>query len=82
MATYCRSTKRDKTITTIPSKIVNTSVTWRAMSEMTRRRIKRSVLIDISSIKFLTAEETIELQKLSPIKSYISQTLELEKFNN
>ena len=74
----------DKTITTIPtSKIVNTSVkNWRAMSEYGGRRIKRSILIDISSIKFLTAEETIELQKLSPIKSYIlEKNEELEEFN-
>ena len=74
----------DKTITTIPtSKIVNTSVkNWRAMSEYGGRRIKRSILIDISSIKFLTAEETVELQKLSPIKSYISEkNEELEEFN-
>ena len=67
----------DKTITTIPtSKIVNTSVkNWRAMSEYGGRRIKRSILIDISSIKFLTAEETVELQKLSPIKRYISEKI-------
>ena len=74
----------DKTITTIPtSKIVNTSVkNWRAMSEYGGRRIKRSILIDISSIKFLTAEETTELQELSPIRSYIAdKNKELEEFN-
>jgi len=74
----------DKTITTIPtSKIVNTSVkNWRAMSDYGGRRIKRSILIDISSIKFLTEEETAELQKLSPINSYISEkNKELEEFN-
>src|SRR6056300_928527 len=45
----------DKTITTIPtSKIVTTSVkNWRGMSEYGGRRIKRSVSIDISSIKFM-----------------------------
>ena len=52
------------------------------MSEYGGRRIKRSILIDISSIKFLTTEETVELQKLSPIKGYISEkNLELEEFN-
>ena len=74
----------DKTITTIPtSKIVNTSVkNWRAMSDYGGRRIKRSILIDISSIKFLTEAETAELQKLSPINSYISEkNKELEEFN-
>jgi miniconductance mechanosensitive channel len=74
----------DKTITTIPtSKIVNTSVkNWRAMSDYGGRRIKRSILIDISSIKFLTSKETEDLQKLSPINSYISEkNKELEEFN-
>ena len=52
------------------------------MSEYGGRRIKRSILIDISSIKFLTAEETAELQELSPIRSYIAdKNKELEEFN-
>ncbi len=74
----------DKTITTIPtSKIVNTSVkNWRAMSEYGGRRIKRSLLIDISSIKFLTAKEISELEKLAPLKNYISfKNNELSEFN-
>ena len=74
----------DKTITTIPtSKIVNTSVkNWRAMSEYGGRRIKRSLLIDISSIKFLTVKEISELEKLAPLKDYISfKNNELSKFN-
>ena len=74
----------DKTITTIPtSKIVNTSVkNWRAMSEYGGRRIKRSLLIDISSIKFLTAKEISELKKLAPLKDYISfKNNELSEFN-
>ena len=74
----------DKTITTIPtSKIVNTSVkNWRAMSEYGGRRIKRALLIDISSIKFLTAKEISELEKLAPLKDYISfKNNELSEFN-
>ena len=74
----------DKTITTIPtSKIVNTSVkNWRAMSEYGGRRIKRSLLIDISSIKFLTPKEISELEKLAPLKDYISfKNNELYEFN-
>ena len=75
----------DKTITTIPtSKIVNTSVkNWRAMSEYGGRRIKRSLLIDISSIKFLTPKEISELEKLAPLKDYISfKNSELSEFNS
>ena len=49
----------DKTITTIPtSKIVTTSVkNWRGMSEYGGRRIKRSVSIDISSVKFMEQKD-------------------------
>lgn len=75
----------DKTITTIPtSKIVNTSVkNWRAMSEYGGRRIKRSLLIDISSIKFLNKTELEELEKIAPLKKYITSKIEeVEKFNN
>ena len=75
----------DKTITTIPtSKIVNTSVkNWRAMSEYGGRRIKRSILIDISSIKFLNKTELEELEKIAPLKKYITSKIEeVDKFNN
>ncbi len=75
----------DKTITTIPtSKIVNTSVkNWRAMSEYGGRRIKRSLLIDISSIKFLNKTELEELEKIAPLKKYITSKIEeIDKFNN
>jgi miniconductance mechanosensitive channel len=75
----------DKTITTIPtSKIVNTSVkNWRAMSEYGGRRIKRSLLIDISSIKFLNKTELEELEKIAPLKKYITSKIEeVDRFNN
>ncbi|MDA9017586.1 mechanosensitive ion channel family protein, partial [Acidimicrobiia bacterium] len=49
----------DKTITTIPtSKIVTTSVkNWRGMSEYGGRRIKRSISIDISSVRFMEQKD-------------------------
>ena len=75
----------DKTITTIPtSKIVNTSVkNWRAMSEYGGRRIKRSLLIDISSIKFLNKNEIEELMKLAPLKKYITSKIEeVDQYNS
>ena len=75
----------DKTITTIPtSKIVNTSVkNWRAMSEYGGRRIKRSLLIDISSIKFLNKSEIEELMKLAPLKKYITSKIEeVDQYNS
>ena len=75
----------DKTITTIPtSKIVNTSVkNWRAMSEYGGRRIKRSLLIDNSSIKFLNKNEIEELVKLAPLKKYITSKIEeVDQYNS
>ena len=74
----------DKTITTIPtSKIVNTSVkNWRAMSEYGGRRIKRSINIDISSIKFLSESELANLELLPPLKNYLhSKKEELNEYN-
>ena len=49
----------DNTITTIPTyKLVSDSfINWRGMSESDGRRIKRSLLIKPSSIKFLDDEE-------------------------
>ncbi len=74
----------DKTVTTIPtSKIVSSSVkNWRGMSEYGGRRIKRSIAIDISSVKFLSQAEILELEKLAPLKNYIAQKkIELEEYN-
>ena len=56
----------DKTITTIPtSKIVTSSVkNWRGMSDYGGRRIMRSILIDISSVRFMEDKDIEKLQKL------------------
>ena len=49
----------DKTITTIPTyKLISDSFkNWRGMTQAGGRRIKRSVNIDVSSIRFLTPAE-------------------------
>ncbi len=74
----------DKTITTIPtSKIVTTSVkNWRGMSEYGGRRIKRSVSIDISSIKFMEDKDIDKLIEMPLISRYLSEKiLDIEKYN-
>ena len=74
----------DKTITTIPtSKIVTTSVkNWRGMSEYGGRRIKRSVSIDISSIKFMEDKDIDKLKEMPLISRYLSEKiLDIEKYN-
>ena len=74
----------DKTITTIPtSKIVTTSVkNWRGMSEYGGRRIKRSVSIDISSVKFMEQKDINKLMEIPSVNKYLSEKIEdIDKFN-
>mgnify|MGYP000468504893 FL=1 len=74
----------DKTITSIPTyKLVSDSfINWRGMSESGGRRIKRSILIKVSSIKFLNDEKLTELKEIERISSYITQRKEdIEKDN-
>ena len=74
----------DKTITSIPTyKLVSDSfINWRGMSESGGRRIKRSILIKVSSIKFLNEEKLTELKEIERISSYITQRKEdIEKDN-
>lgn len=63
----------DKTYTTIPtySLISDSFKNWRGMSESGGRRIKRSIYIKQSSIKFLSAEDLERLKKIELVKNYI-----------
>jgi len=65
----------DKTIVTIPThKLVSESVkNWRGMSEAGGRRIKRSLFIDISTIRFLSDEEVSDFRRLSLLVNYIDR---------
>ncbi len=74
----------DKTIATIPTyAMVSESFTnWRGMEESGGRRIKRSINIDMSSVKFCTPEMIEKFKKIHRLKTYISEKLEeLEWFN-
>ena len=63
----------DKTITTIPtySLISDSFQNWRGMQESGGRRIKRSIYIKQSTIKFLSPEELVRLKKIQSLTSYI-----------
>jgi miniconductance mechanosensitive channel len=65
----------DNTIVTVPTqKLINESFkNWRGMSESGGRRIKRSINIDVSSIRFLTEEEIERFNRFEPLRDYISQ---------
>ena len=63
----------DKTITTIPThKLISDSFkNWRGMSESGGRRIKRSIHIDVSSIRFQTDDEIEHFRRFALLKDYI-----------
>ena len=64
----------DKTITTIPAHALVSDAfkNWRGMSESGGRRIKRSVHLDLSSVRFLKESEINELEKIDLLKEYFS----------
>ena len=75
----------DNTITTIPTyKLVSDSfVNWRGMDESDGRRIKRSLLIKPSSIRFLNNEEIESLKKIHLLSDYINKVgKEINSFNS
>jgi len=65
----------DKTITTIPThRLIDGSFkNWRGMSLSGGRRIKRSVSIDLQSVRFLTDEEISRFEGWSLLKDYIHE---------
>ena len=74
----------DKTITTVPTyKLISESFkNWRGMQESGGRRIKRSLLIDQSSIRFLETAERDRLCRIALIDDYLEQKRgELEEYN-
>ena len=74
----------DKTITTIPTYafISDSFKNWRGMSESGGRRIKRSINIKISSIKFCTSELLKKLSHIELINGYIVDTIKkIDEYN-
>jgi miniconductance mechanosensitive channel len=74
----------DNTITTIPTyKMVSDSfVNWRGMSESGGRRIKRAILVRVSSIAFVDENHLEELEKIERIATFIKQRKEEIKAEN
>jgi len=74
----------DKTISTVPtSKLVSEPVkNWRGMSDTGGRRIKRSIYLDQTSIRFLDEQLLTRLKHIELISDYIQdKTREIEKYN-
>lgn len=74
----------DNTFTTIPTYalISDSFQNWRGMQESGGRRIKRSIFIKQSSIKYLTPEKMEVLKKIQLVKNYIEhRQLEIDRHN-
>lgn len=74
----------DKTITTIPPYLLvsDSFQNWRGMQESGGRRIKRSINIDMNSVKFCTADMLEKYRKIQLLTSYIHQTEDVIKEYN
>jgi len=74
----------DRTITSIPTwRLINESFkNWRGMSESGGRRIKRSLYLDQSSVRFLEDDERDRLRRFALIDAYLERKREeLENHN-
>ena len=66
----------DNTITTIPpyALVSDSFQNWRGIQESGGRRIKRSIRIDMNSVKFCTPEMLAKYKKIQLLKDYIEET--------
>ncbi len=74
----------DNTITSIPTyKLVSDSfVNWRGMSDSDGRRIKRAILVKVSSIRFLSDQEIDKMEKIERIANFIKDKKDnIQKYN-
>ena len=75
----------DKTITTIPTYalISDSFINWRGMSESGGRRLKRSLLLDSSSVHFLQPDDIHRLQRAQMLAPYLDEKVqELTEHNS
>lgn len=74
----------DKTITTIPpyALVSDSFQNWRGMRESGGRRVKRSINIDMNSVKFCTPEMLDKYRKIRLLKDYVEHTeAVIEEYN-
>lgn len=74
----------DKTISTIPTYALVSDAfnNWKGMEESGGRRIKRSISIDMKSVKFCAPEMLTKFKKIHVLKDYIeSKEKELTEYN-
>ena len=74
----------DNTITMIPpyALVSDSFQNWRGMQESGGRRVKRSINIDMNSVRFCTPEMLAKFRKISLLTEYIdTKQKELERYN-
>lgn len=74
----------DKTFTVIPAHkfLENSFRNWRGMQESGGRRIKRSLFIDLNTIRFLNQKDIDHLSQVRVLRSYLKDKLqELDGYN-
>ena len=74
----------DKTVTTIPTHALLTEgvKNWSGMHSSGGRRIKRSILIDMDSVKVCSEEMIERYKKIELIRDYVlEKEMELERYN-
>ncbi len=74
----------DKTVTVIPThKLIDASFkNWRGMKESGGRRIKRSLFIDLNSVRFLDDEEIAAFEQVHLLASYMEgKKSEIAQYN-
>lgn len=75
----------DKTITTLPpySLVTESFQNWRGMAETGGRRIKRSIFIKQSTVRFINDEEIEKFKKIDGISQYIEERkAEIDQHNS
>lgn len=74
----------DNTVSMIPAYalVQNAFVNWQGMSDSGGRRIKRSVNIDVNSIRFMTEDEIESLKGIRILREYLfEKSKEIDTFN-
>lgn len=74
----------DKTITTLPpyTLVSESFQNWRGMQESGGRRVKRSISIDMNSIKFCTPQDIERFKKIEYLRDYLEKTeAEIQEYN-
>ncbi|WP_083714683.1 mechanosensitive ion channel family protein [Bacteroides bouchesdurhonensis] len=74
----------DNTITTIPPYLLvsDSFQNWQGMRESGGRRVKRSINIDMSSVRFCTPEMLAKYRKIQLLKDYIDKTEKVVELYN